>query len=113
MKYFEKLNVRLHRLGIFQGNPDPKSKWIVIATRSGLLIIYISYFLAPTWYFVFEAQTPREHSESLIFVFASLLVLSWYSAFIFQHEKYADLLDELNSIIENSKLQAKRSNNRN
>ena len=103
MKYFEEVNAKLHWLGIFHCNPDPKSKRIVIAKRSGLFITYISLFPTSAWYLVFEAQTPRENSESLLFALIASLILAWYSAFLFQHEKYAALIDELISMIEKSK----------
>lgn len=110
MDCFEKLNVQLHRLGVFQWNSDPKSKWITIATRCGLFIIYLSYFLAPAWSFLFAAQSTRKHNESLIFALGGLLTLSWYSAFLFQSKKYAAPINELNSIIEKSKSQAQKEN---
>lgn len=103
MKYFEEVSAKLHWLGIFHCNPDPKSKWIVVAKRCGLFITYTSLFPTSAWYLVFEAQTPRENSESLLFVLIASLILVWYSAFLFQHEKYAALIDELISMIEKSK----------
>lgn len=105
MNYFEEVSAKLHRLGIFHCDPDSKSKRIVIATRCGLFTIYIAYFLASAWYFVFEAETPRKRSESLIYVLGSLLMLSWYSAFLFQSKTYAALTDELNEIVGESKFQ--------
>ena len=105
MKYFEKLDAKLTRLDILHCDPDPKSKRIAIATRCGFLLIYITYFLTPACYFLFEAQTVREHSESLSFVLFTSLILGWYSGFLFQRENYEATIDELNTMIEKSKLQ--------
>lgn len=103
MKFFEELSIKLNQLGIFPQVHGPKTKLIVIAKRCGLFAIYTTYFLAPTCYFIFEAQTPRQRSKSLILVLFSMLELSWYSVHLLQREKYVALFNELNSIIEKSK----------
>lgn len=104
MDCFDSLKSRLRRLGIlYDFDANLKSKLIVIAKQCGLFIIDASYFFTPAWYFVFEARTPKEHSESLIFILSALLILSWYSALLFHRDQYASFIDELNSLIEKSK----------
>lgn len=102
--YFQYLKVHLCRLGTFLNGSNPKENAIVISKRCSLLVILVLYFISPAWYFAFVAQTPREHSESLFVVLSILVVLSWYSALIIQSEKYAELFDELNSLIGKRKL---------
>ena len=102
MKYFEKLKVQLRQLGILHWDSSAKAKRITIAIRCGLLAIYMSNFLAPAWYFLFEAKTSGDHSESAIIALSTLLLVAWYLAILFQNEKYATICDELNSIIEES-----------
>lgn len=98
----DKLNVRLCRLGISYWDSSTKSKLIAFATRCGLIVVYLSYFLAPAWYFLFEAGTPIEHSKCVPFSLAALLILSWNLTLIFNNEKYTALINEYNSIIEKS-----------
>lgn len=102
MKYFEKLNVQLRQLGILQWDSSLRAKRIAMATRCALLAIYVLNFLAPAWYFLMEAQTSRDHSESAIIALSTLLLVAWYLAILLQNEKYASISDELNSIIEKS-----------
>ena len=103
MEHFGELKYRLRRLGIFQVKFDRKTKIRIIITRCGLYIIYTSFFLAPAWYLIFEARTQTEQAESKTFVLGSMAMLLWYSVFLFQSEKYAALLGELNTIIAKSK----------
>lgn len=107
MEHFGELKVRLRRVGIFEVNFDCKSKIKTIVTRCGLYAIYTSLFLAPAWHLVFEAKTPIEQAESKIFVLISVVIISWYSAFLSQSEKYVALLDELNAIIRKSEWKQK------
>lgn len=103
MKYIQKLKMNFCHLGIFNRDCDPKAKKITIATRCGLLIIFITYFLSPACYLIFEAQTPSEHSESLFFALSGLLIVFWYLVFLIQSKKFAEFFDELNSKIQTSK----------
>lgn len=103
MKYIEKLKVQLRGLGIFYSDSILKAKLIAIALRCGLSIICILHFSASTWYFLFEAQTLKQHSESLVSVFSALLIFLWFLTLLFQCEQYAELLNELDSIIDKSK----------
>lgn len=103
MKFYEKLNVQIRRLGIFYWDTDPKKKKIAIATRRGLIVIYTSFFSSSAYFLIYVAQMPREYSESLFIVLPSLLIVSWYAAMLFQSREYATLIDEINTIIEKSK----------
>lgn len=91
-------------MGMLQLGSDPTSKRIAIVTRCVLFATYISYALAPAWFLVFEAQTTKEYSKSVLFILGALLINAWYLTFIFQSKKYAELFDELRTIIEKSKL---------
>lgn len=102
MKYFEQLKLQLHWLGILQWQPDNKAKRIAIITT--LLVLYISYVLTTVCYLAFQAQTPTEYSESLVIVLSTFLIILWYLTLLFQSKKYATFLDQLNLIIEKSKL---------
>lgn len=104
MEYFVKIKSHFGQLKIFLQESTPKAKYIALATRCGFLATFAALFLASGWYFVFEAQTPAEHSESLAFACAGLLLIAWYSALIFQSKKYAIILEELNSIVGKSML---------
>lgn len=104
MKYFEKLKVRLCQLGIFYWNYDSKSKKIVIATRCGFFIIFISFVLTTAYYLLFETQTHGEYSKTLLFLIGSVLIVLWYFGLIFQNERYTAIFDEVETIIETSKL---------
>lgn len=104
MEYFVNLKLFLCRRGILQLKSDPKANAITIVKRCGLFASCISLALAPAWFFLFEAQTPRENSISLICALNAVLVSSWYLTFIFQSKKFAEIFDELSSIIEKSKL---------
>lgn len=104
MKYFEELKVQLRQLGILHWDSSPKSRNIAIASRCGLIAIYVSNILAPAWYLLFEAKSPRENAECTIFALGSLFLFSWYLAILFQSEKYEKLFDELNAIIDASML---------
>lgn len=102
MKYFHELTVQLRHLGIFYWDSSAKAKKIAIISRCGFLVTYVSYSLTQTYYVVFEAQTPREHSESSFCVLCVLVALSWYLVLLFQSDKYLALLDEVESVIQKS-----------
>lgn len=103
MELFEIIKIHLSRLGIFQVELDYKTKIKAVTTRCALYIIYVTFFISSAWYRIFEAQTPIQQSESLTFVLSSAILSTWYLALDFQSEKYATILDKLNTIIAKSK----------
>lgn len=56
-----------------------------------------------TWYFLFTANTFKDHTISLHFVCISILINCWYLTFFWQKREYADLLRDLDAMIEKSK----------
>lgn len=103
MQLFKELKVQLCQLGIISIEPNRKSRYIAVVIRCSLFIVYISKPILVAWYLIFESKTFREHLKCISALLFVSLVLTWYSALVFQSEKYRKLLDELDLIIEKSK----------
>ena len=104
MKSFEELMDQLRHMGIVEWDSSPKARKITFGIRCCLIVTYTSLFLASVWFFLFEAQTPRDHSKSLFCTLSIFLIIPWYLTFLFTYEKRATNFDELNSIMEKSQL---------
>lgn len=97
---FKSLKIYLRLMGLWKNNAKHHHN----PMRNTILIIFfINYFVTTLWFFAFEAQTFIEYSESLYYTMSTLLVLSWYSIYLYQVENYAEIFANLDILIEKSK----------
>lgn len=102
MKSFELLKKYLYFFGISRCDSNDKTlQFILNCSHTVILIVYL---LVNGVYFVFEAQTFAEYSESSFYLLCAILVLWWYIVYLLQRENYVQILDNLDGIIAKSEL---------
>lgn len=79
-----------------------RSRHFYIILNCVFLALAIIFFLSTFWFFAFAAVTFDEYAASFYFISCSLLMLSWYSNYLWQRSKYVELFTELGIMIEKS-----------
>lgn len=64
---------------------------------------FFMLFYSTLWFFLFEAVTFSEFSESFYYLNCSFLMTSWYTTYLFKREKFIGIFEKLNNIIEKRK----------
>lgn len=99
MKIFELLRFYMQLLGIWQRNS--RFGWIlsIAASFVYLALSFITLF-SSLGFFLSTAQAFSEYVESFYYILHSSLLLSWYLIYLAQRDKYATLIDELETLIQ-------------
>lgn len=93
----------LRLVGILRENSNGSGKIYGIASNCFLFGFSMNYTVTTLWNFLSKPETFSEYAESFFFLSSSLLHLKLYSILFWQREQYADLLIDLEIIIEKSK----------
>lgn len=69
-----------------------------------VLSVFIQQILSTFCFFAFEAATFNEYVESFFYLLGGCLMSSWYLTFLRQRNKFIDLSNDLDEIIESREL---------
>lgn len=85
--------------------PNPsRSKLITVIVQGYFLGIYLIYFVTTLWFLLFHAEVLIDYTNGIYFNACGWLVSVWYSIYLWRSDQYVDLFDQLDAIIEKSKL---------
>lgn len=110
MEIFKELRVNLKSIGVFEVNSSAKERNLAILRKCVVITSHVTYFVTTGWFRLFSAKSIREITESSYFTLGALLVFVWYLILIWQRHKYAALLDELETMIDQSEYDSNKSN---
>lgn len=103
MIIFEKITKQLCCLGILKWNSSSKSKYLSIYLSSFSLLMILIYFMSSIYFLLYKTQSPLQYVESIVCTLFSMNALSWILIYLWNANKYAGFIDELNEIIRKSK----------
>lgn len=110
MKPLELLKIYLHAFGILERDSSKQALFTIL--KCVHFSIFISNILTNLGFFLFQAHTMNEYSESSFYVLCSILDFWWYLVFFSYRQKFKGLFDDLDALIARSKweIRVERSN---
>lgn len=101
MKTLVVLRKYMYFYGILHREP-PNGKTIAIISNCAIFTVYSIYISLNSYFIMFVAHTFSEYSESLFYLLCSVLVTWWYNVYLWNRDKYVELLNDLDQMIEES-----------
>lgn len=89
-------------LGILQFDSQPNRMIIAAILNCICGGLFGFYVLSNLWFFIFDAVTYEDYSRSFFFCLSSSLGALWYATYLMGKNKYADIFDDLDDIVEKS-----------
>lgn len=89
--------------GVLQFESQPNRRLIATILNWICSVFLFLYVLTTFWFFAFDAETFEDYSRSFFFFVTATLSVIWYAIYLMGKDKYADIFDDLDDIIEKSK----------
>lgn len=100
MIIFQRLKFYLNMMCIVPRNSlYPSNSLVVFAHHSVIFFLATFYFVPPACFFMFEAETSNEYSESSFFTFVSLFVLLMYAVLAIQKKQFQYIVGNLEMLV--------------
>lgn len=90
-------------LGILSFDSQAKHKLLATILQWIYCGMFAIYVLTTSWFFAFEAVTFQDYSRSFFFVSIATLSTVWYATHVAYQDKYAQIFDDFDNIIERRK----------
>lgn len=103
MKTFDLLRNYIRNLGIFQWSSNRCGNLFTTFLNCVYFGIFMIFFMTTLWYFLFTAQTIIEYAKSFYFMSYAIVVLVWYSTFLWKTDEYAALFKNFDIKVRKSK----------
>lgn len=85
--------------------PNPmRSKSLTIIVQGYFMAICLIYIVSTLWFLLFHAEILIDYTNGFYFNACGWLVSAWYSIYLWRSDQYIGLLEQLDAIIEKSKL---------
>lgn len=105
MKSFDLLQIQMQWLGIlpFHRNQNRNQKVIRQFLSCAIFGVFSEFFLTTFWYFAFTASSIIEYAESFYVVAFSVVLLIWYTTYLWHRNDFRTLFLDLDKIVQRSK----------
>lgn len=108
MKTFDLLKSYMQIFGYLPINSNYSGRVLSKILNICFVSIAILFFLSVLWYFSSTAQSLNEYTRSIYFMTLSSAVFVWYTAFLCKQKQFIQLFDDLEAIVQKSKLKKKQ-----
>lgn len=103
MKCFASFKRNIQWIGIFREEQNRNKKILLKFLNFAFIANFISVVVTATWFFLVEARTLLELARSFLFAITCVMIISWYSTYLWHQRTYADLFHDLEVLITKSK----------